>query len=198
MLNQQEGVKKKCALLVEDDPIHQLIHSRFLTDLGYQVEITPNATSAIKQIKTNEYDLILTDLGLPDQSGEVIIQITRDFLANHITPLIVVTAHGSVTAQKKCIKLGADAVVIKPISKKSLAKVIDRCIGNPNIEANLTSQFQMVCQKGKELFNLNPFILPTQDSLEQFMTKLRINTNKAIYILEEYQQWVAFQAEREE
>jgi DNA-binding response OmpR family regulator len=115
------------ALLIEDDVCCQKVQGCYLMELGYQVEIAPDAKTAIQQVINNIYDLIVLDLGLPDQSGEKVITAARSYLPNQQTPLIVTTAHADATMQKRCLCLGADRVFIKPLAQKSLAQAIDFC-----------------------------------------------------------------------
>lgn len=96
--------------------------------MGYQVELARDAKTALWHVINNRYDLIVLDLGLPDQSGEQVITAARSYLSNQQTPLIVATAHADASIQKKCLYLGADVVFIKPFSQKSLAEAIDFCV----------------------------------------------------------------------
>ncbi len=113
------------ALLIEDDLFCQKVQSHCLIELGYQVEIAGDAKTAIEQVVSNTYDLIVLDLGLPDQSGEKVITAARSHLSNQQTLLIVATAHADASMQQKCLYLGANVVFIKPFSRKRLAKAIE-------------------------------------------------------------------------
>lgn len=116
------------ALLVEDDIFCQRVQGHCLMELGYQVELACDTKTAIEQVINNTYDLIVLDLGLPDQSGEKVITAARSYLFNQQTPLIVATAHADASLQQKCLYLGADVVFVKPFSQKNLAKAINFCL----------------------------------------------------------------------
>lgn len=115
------------ALLIEDDIFCQKVQQHCLIELGYIVEVVGDAKTAIERVGSQFYDLIVLDLGLPDQSGEKVITAARNFLPNLQTPLIVATAHADPYSQQKCLHLGADVVFIKPFTKQTLAKAIDYC-----------------------------------------------------------------------
>jgi two-component system sensor histidine kinase/response regulator len=119
--------KKPSVLLIEDDIFCQKAQTHCLTELGYDVELAPNAETAIQRVENNAYDLIVLDLGLPDLSGELVIRAIREFLPNQQTPLIVATAHADGPMQQKCLYLGADVVFIKPFNKQTLARAIEFC-----------------------------------------------------------------------
>ena len=126
-LEKQPVLKKRCALLIEDDIFCQKVQSHCLRELGYTVEVVTDATTAIDRVERYVYSLIVLDLGLPDQSGELVIRATREFVANQQTPLIVATAHANAPMQQKCLYLGADIVFIKPFNKQTLARAIEFC-----------------------------------------------------------------------
>lgn len=126
-LEKQPALKERSALLIEDDIFCQKVQSHCLRELGYIVEVVSDAETAINHIEQYVYNLIVLDLGLPDQSGELVIRATREFETNHRTPLIVATAHADGPMQQKCLYLGADVVFIKPFNKQTLARAIDFC-----------------------------------------------------------------------
>lgn len=126
-LEKQPALVKRSALLIEDDIFCQKVQSHCLRELGYTVEVVSDAETAINRIEQYVYNLIVLDLGLPDQSGELVIRATREFETNHQTPLIVATAHADGPMQQKCLYLGADVVFIKPFNKQTLARAIDFC-----------------------------------------------------------------------
>lgn len=126
-LEKQHDLEERTALLIEDDVFCQKVQSECLRALGYTVEIASDAKTAIHNLEHRVYHLIVLDLGLPDQSGELVIRATREFDANYQTPLIVATAHADGPMQQKCLYLGADVVFIKPFNTETLAKAIDFC-----------------------------------------------------------------------
>ncbi len=126
-LKKQPAFEERNALLIEDDIFCQRVQSHCLRELGYTVEIVDNAEAAIDRLEHYVYNLIVLDLGLPDQSGELVIRATREFETNYQTPLIVATAHADAPMQQKCLYLGADVVFIKPFNKQTLARAIDFC-----------------------------------------------------------------------
>lgn len=126
-IEEQPALEERCALLIEDDIFCQKVQSYCLKELGYTVEIASDAETAIYRVKHYVYRLIVLDLGLPDQSGELVIRATREFVTNQQTPLVVATAHADAPMQQKCLYLGADVVFIKPFNKQTLARAIDFC-----------------------------------------------------------------------
>lgn len=179
------------ALIVEDEYMQQKIISNYIFQFHYTAEVVETAEKAIQLIHTKIYDLILTDLGLPDQGGDMIVHQTRMSDLNRLTPLIVLTAHANAELQERCLRLGADEVLIKPITLKSLEESILNCSLKESVESNLADQFQIEWMNCKTLLETNPLILPNKEVIADFITRFKIATNKAIHTLEEYQRWVS-------
>lgn len=122
MEKQKDAIR--LSLVVEDNKIQQKLLKCYLEQLNYQVEVVECADIAIKLITNKSYALILTDLGLPDQSGEIVIQAVRASQLNQSVPVIVCTAHASKEKERECLELGANKVLIKPIKLEVLEQAI--------------------------------------------------------------------------
>ncbi|MBL4862612.1 MAG: response regulator, partial [Crocinitomicaceae bacterium] len=82
-------------LLVEDNPINQLVTDTLLSNMGVNVDISTNGQEAIECLKKKEYDLILMDIQMPVMDGYQAMKIIRTefpYPVNHI-PIIALTAH---------------------------------------------------------------------------------------------------------
>ncbi len=118
----------------QDDPIHILLVddeeklcirlARILAKDGYEIDTAFNGNDAIKLIDTKQYDIILTDLNMPDKNGFELMEYTRD---HHIDSLILVlTGYASVDAAIQSIKLGAYDFIQKPIDVETFKLTIRR------------------------------------------------------------------------
>ncbi len=189
---QQEHVTKQIicnALLVEDDEICRKLLENQLIQLGYQVEIAKNARTAIQFLNSTFYNLVLTDLGLPDQPGEAVIQAARKCEFNQSTPLIVCTAHADGKVEQECLVLGADQVLIKPILAKNLQQAIDECLLMPGYRRKYKFQLK-VLKKQVELFlqqEKKSFISEIEE--REISRQLRSIAQRFVKIVDEYLQW---------
>ncbi len=110
-------------LIVEDNPVIQYIHKAMLTALNCQVEIASNAKEAL-EMASNEYDLILLDIGLPDRSG---IEVALELRSREIkkrTRIVALTAFAEHDVVKNCLAAGIDQVVYKPIDFQKLEQLL--------------------------------------------------------------------------
>lgn len=99
-------------LLVEDDLMIGEIFCEALSDNAYTVDWVKDGSQALLAIKTEHYDIILLDLGLPKVDGMEVLTTLRH--AKIDTPVLILTARDDVQSRIKGLDAGADDYVIKP------------------------------------------------------------------------------------
>lgn len=99
-------------LLVEDDLMIGDVFSEALKDEAYTVDWVKDGSQALLALKTESYDIILLDLGLPKVDGMEVLTTLRS--AKIDTPVLILTARDDVQARIKGLDAGADDYVIKP------------------------------------------------------------------------------------
>ena len=105
-------------LLIEDDT---MLGRAVLTALkmeGYAVDWMSTAQTALHCVETEDYDLVVLDLGLPDLDGKQVLEIVRR--RGNTTPFIVVTARDSVEDRIGGLDAGADDYLVKPFDQSEL------------------------------------------------------------------------------
>jgi len=98
-------------LVIEDETPMRRFLSASLSSNGYQVLEAASGADGIAQAATRSPDLILLDLGLPDQDGLVVTQRLREWTR---TPLIVISARGREEDKIRALDAGADDYLTKP------------------------------------------------------------------------------------
>lgn len=120
--------KNNLILLIEDNQICQKVTAIQLEHLGYAVEIVGAAKPGITLINKKIYRVIITDLSLPDLSGEEVIKAVRSSKLSRSTPLIMQTAQETFEQKKYYLELGVDVFLTKPVSLETLKKSIEESI----------------------------------------------------------------------
>ena len=104
---------KKKILIVEDDEFTIKLYTRLLTDAGYQIVNTTNASEALDMAKREKPNLIIMDLMLMDGNGfEVIKQIRNEKNLNNV-PIITLSNLGQETDINEAIKKGSNKYFVK-------------------------------------------------------------------------------------
>lgn len=132
-------VKEKRILLVEDYPTNQLVVMKPLQDAGYLVDLAENGYDAVRAYTSEQYDLIFMDVQMPIMDGyEATRQIralekkkreqqkTDQITVTERTPIIAMTAHAMKEDREKCLQVGMDDYIAKPIRQVNLFAILNK------------------------------------------------------------------------
>ncbi|MBS7256501.1 sigma-54-dependent transcriptional regulator [Flavobacterium branchiicola] len=119
-------------LLIEDDISFCKLLEKFLIKKAYEVSIAFSAAEARLAIKNESFDLILTDLRLPDSDG---IGLMSEIKNSHPhIPVVLMTGYSDVNTAVKAIKNGAADYISKPFNPDEVLLVITNALQNPEPE----------------------------------------------------------------
>ena len=113
-------------LVVDDERSVTNALQLILTELGHQVDSGKSVGEATVLLKGSPYDLVFTDLRLPDASGiDLLTRIKKD---TPDTQVIVMTAHGSIEIAIEAIKRGAFYYIEKPFTPDQVTTLVERAL----------------------------------------------------------------------
>lgn len=113
-------------LVVDDDPSILAVVKDILGKSGYTVSAVPNGVEALRRLEADLYDLVITDLRMPEMSGpELIARLQQDPTYSRIP--IVVLATGAESADLGTLKV--DGRVSKPFAPRTLLNAVAALIG---------------------------------------------------------------------
>lgn len=120
-LNLKQTGHHKKILLVEDDLIAQKVNVFLLKKLGCLVDTAQTANDTLQK-NLYEYDLIITDIGLPDMDGFALTKAIRKKLSNQNKPVPIVglTAHMNPSCEKEAAQAGLDWITTKPLTQEMI------------------------------------------------------------------------------
>jgi CheY-like chemotaxis protein len=126
--------KRVRILLAEDNVVNRKIALHILEKkLGYHADVVTNGKEAVESLEKFDYDLVLMDCQMPEMDGYEATGIIRDqdsAVRKHNIPIIAMTANAMKGDREKCLEVGMDDYVAKPINIKELADAIDRNLSN--------------------------------------------------------------------
>jgi len=125
-----DGGKNIRVLVAEDIELNQLLMKTLLDDFGFTRDIAENGLVAIEKLKTNTYDIILMDLQMPEMNGFEATDYIRNVLKSNI-PIIALTADVTTVDLAKCVAVGMNDYVAKPLDEKILYGKILSLVKNP-------------------------------------------------------------------
>jgi len=114
-------------LLVDDEPINQMITKEFLEDVGLAVSLANNGKEAVEQLQGDApFDLVLMDIQMPEMDGVSASKLIRTNPARRTLPIIALTANAFSEDRHKCLAAGMNDFVTKPVDPNALFEVILR------------------------------------------------------------------------
>jgi DNA-binding NtrC family response regulator len=111
-------------LIVEDEPKMLRLLELNLAEQGYTIRTAQDAESALRLLRQEKIDLVLTDLRLPGMDGLEFLQAVKR--ANAHFPVIMMTAYGTVETAVDAMKAGASDYVLKPFSMEEITLLVQK------------------------------------------------------------------------
>ena len=154
----------KRIFLIDDEPNTLKVLSAFLTKEGYAVGTAVDGQSGLEELQDGSWDMLITDLKLPDMSGLEILERVKATWPN--LPVVMITAYGSISNAVQAMKLGAFNYLTKPVDPDELLLLVQKVFErsqlleeNQTMRRQLRDRFSLGNMVGKskpmqELFNL--------------------------------------------
>jgi class 3 adenylate cyclase len=102
-------------LVVDDNKVNRLLLGRGLEQQGHRVAFAENGRQALEMLRRDEFDLMLLDIQMPEMDGyQVLEQVAADLTLRDI-PVIVTSALEELDSVVRCIEMGAEDYLIKPV-----------------------------------------------------------------------------------
>ncbi|MDR3683638.1 MAG: heavy metal translocating P-type ATPase, partial [Geothrix sp.] len=115
-------------LVVEDNDFNQQVAEEFLALIGVSVTTVGNGREALDMIQKEHFDAVLMDLQMPEMDGYQSASLMRQQPRLESLPIIAMTAHALVQERERCLAIGMNDYITKPIDPAELAKVLKKWI----------------------------------------------------------------------
>ena len=115
-------------LVAEDNPVNQLVITRILETLGFDVHVVIDGSKAVEAL-SERYDLVLMDCQMPRMDGFEAAHLIRaggPGISDPRVPIVALTASAIEGGRERCLAAGMDDFVAKPVTPSDLAQVLDR------------------------------------------------------------------------
>ncbi|WP_050577274.1 hybrid sensor histidine kinase/response regulator [Pseudomonas cremoricolorata] len=113
-------------LLVEDNPVNQLVARGMLGKLGYPVEVAGNGLEALEMLQRCPFDLVLMDCNMPVMDGYQAARTIRQRGNWPDLPIIALTANAMPEERERCRAAGMDDYLAKPFRREQLLALLER------------------------------------------------------------------------
>ncbi|HEU4865775.1 MAG TPA: response regulator, partial [Actinomycetota bacterium] len=102
-------------LVVDDDPVNRSMLSRSLEADGHEVTTVESGAEALELAGSQDFDVVLLDVVMPGMDGYQVLERLKDDPELRHLPVVMVTADDDVASAVRCIELGADDYLPKPV-----------------------------------------------------------------------------------
>jgi signal transduction histidine kinase/CheY-like chemotaxis protein len=115
-------------LLVEDNPVNQLVAKGMLGKLGCEVIVSSNGAEALQQLEQDHFDLVLMDCNMPVMNGYDATRRIRESGRWSDLPIIALTANAMPEERENCKAAGMSDYLAKPFRREELMALLDQWI----------------------------------------------------------------------
>lgn len=113
-------------LVVDDEKVIREFLRDFLSDQGYETDLATDGKEALDKIKRLNYDLVITDIKMPNADGiEVLKKVKRK---NSNTEVIIITGYPSLDTEAECKNFGAAGYIVKPFQINQIKLLVGRAL----------------------------------------------------------------------
>ncbi|MBF0626658.1 MAG: response regulator [Magnetococcales bacterium] len=129
----ERRLKGMTVLMVEDDPLNQLVILKMLKKIGCCPDLAANGREALEMIAAKEYALVLMDVQMPEMDGLTAVRILRERERETGQKIprkvIAMTAFAMAEDRQRCLEAGMDDFLCKPIRNHDLTAMLFRWLG---------------------------------------------------------------------
>ena len=119
-------------LVIDDDPVTRQLLSDILCSIdGYRTDEAPNGMVGIREVKNNDYEIVFTDLTMPELNGLGVLKEVQKI--NRHLPVVVVTGMSTIDVAINVMKEGANDFITKPFKIKTITSTVERILGEKRI-----------------------------------------------------------------
>ena len=120
---------KRSVLVVDDVPDVTEMIGLFLRHAGYEVALADSAPAALRLAKEKAFDLVISDIGMPEMNGYELAETLRQRSEYQGIPIIAVTGYSEYDDRGRAIRAGFNAHLTKPIDPSELLLLMNELLG---------------------------------------------------------------------
>ncbi|AIY65729.1 response regulator [Pseudoalteromonas piratica] len=115
-------------LAVDDQQTIRTMIEAILTGAGHQVITANDGVEAMEQLRTHQFDMVITDINMPNMSGLSLIPKIRRLPAHQYVPILMLTTESSSYKKEKAKNSGASGWLTKPFDPTRLLTAVEKLI----------------------------------------------------------------------
>jgi CheY-like chemotaxis protein len=122
----REPRERRTALVVDDVADVTEMLAVVLSHAGYSVVTAASAPAALKAVRERQFDVIISDIGMPEMNGYQLAREVRTLPGYETVPMVAVTGYSMFDDKERSTKAGFNAHMTKPIDPRALLDLIEQ------------------------------------------------------------------------
>lgn len=152
----QLPVFQASVLLVDDNSINQAVACGMLAKYGIEPDVAGNGKEAVELLTQSKYDLVFMDCQMPIMDGYTATQHIRDpqsSVQDHTIPIVAMTANVMQGDREKCMAVGMDDFIPKPVDPGKLRKILEKWLIGEQVNQQSSDSEEQVSTESKKQEN---------------------------------------------
>jgi putative PEP-CTERM system response regulator len=161
-----ETIRERVLVVEDNDSMRKMLTSA-LGDEGYEVTAVGSAEEAMEALAERRFDAVIADLRLPGKDGIAVLEECRQI--DPTTPVIIMTAYGTIESAVRAVKLGAHDFITKPFDLDYLLLMVSRLMRSQRlVRENEALRAELGERAGApQIIGRSPAFLKTIDEVRQ-------------------------------
>lgn len=183
-----DGKKPIKLLVVDDEKIFRNLLNRTFSGEGFQVELAPDGKSALEMVREGLFDIVITDLMMPQMGGMDLLQKVKAF--SPTTVVIIITGYASLDSAMMAIRQGAYDYITKPFRIEQIIHTVTKAKDNLELirqNRELIVRLEDAYHRIEELINGTEKLESDDDEGGELTDPKRKKILDSMYALKKYQ-----------
>ena len=103
-------------LVVDDNKVNRILMARSLEQQGHEVEVAENGMKGLEKLRSEAFDIVLLDIEMPEMDGYQVLEVCLNDTDLRNIPIIMTSSMDELDSVVKCIELGAEDYLNKPVN----------------------------------------------------------------------------------
>jgi two-component system sensor histidine kinase/response regulator len=129
-------------LVVDDNSINRYMLSQHVTQLGHRVAAVENGCQALERLRTEEFDLVLLDVMMPEMDGYTVLEQMKADPRLREVPVIVISGLDEIESVVRCVERGAEDYLTKPFNPTLLKARMGACLEKKRLWDELRKNYE--------------------------------------------------------
>jgi len=126
-MGKEAGVAKTILIVDDSNAIRQSV-SFILEEAGYQITQAEDGVEAVKKLGDNSFDLVLTDVNMPNMDGIALTKYIRQAPQHQFTPVLMLTTESQSQMLQRGKEAGATGWIVKPFDQEKLLSTVKKLV----------------------------------------------------------------------